>query len=44
MTPNAPNQEDVDNFADNPVIHQGLGGGRKGVYRPHFVGYLGKGE
>jgi hypothetical protein len=31
-------------FADNPVIHQDLGGGRKGVYRPHFVGYLGKGE
>jgi len=33
-----------DYFADNPVIHQGLGGGRKGVYRPHFVGYQGKGE
>jgi len=33
-----------DYFADNPVIHQDLGGGRKGVYRPHFVGYLGKGE
>ena len=26
------------------AIHQDLGGGRKGVYRPHFVGYLGKGE
>jgi len=26
---------------ENPVIHQG-GEGRKGVYRPGFVGYLGK--
>jgi hypothetical protein len=32
-------------FPDNPVIHQDDGGGgRKGVYRPHFVGYLGRGE
>lgn len=29
----------------NPVIHQeDGGGGRKGVYRPHFIGYLGDGE
>ena len=34
-----------DYFANNPVIHQDDGGGgRKGVYRPHFVGWLGKGE
>jgi len=31
-----------DYFRENPVIHQDDGtGGRKGVYRPHFVGYLG---
>jgi len=31
--------------AANPVIHQDDGGGgRKGVYHPNFVGYLGKGE
>ena len=30
---------------ENPIIHQDdEGGGRKGVYRPHFVGYLGDGE
>lgn len=30
---------------ENPVIHQEDGGrGRQGVYRPHFVGYLGTGE
>ena len=29
-------------FAENPVIHQNDGGGgRQGVYRPSFVGYLG---
>ncbi len=34
-----------DYFPDNPVIHpDDGGGGRKGVYRPHFVGYLGDGE
>ena len=33
-----------DYFSENPVIHQDLGGGRQGVYRPHFVGCLGKGE
>ena len=34
-----------DYFAENPVIHQtDGGGGRKGVYRPHFIGYLGHGE
>jgi hypothetical protein len=33
-----------DYFAENPIIHQGNGGGRKGVYRPHFIGYLGEGE
>ncbi len=31
--------------SQNPVIHlDDGGGGRKGVYRPHFVGYLGDGE
>ncbi|MAE65432.1 MAG: hypothetical protein CMJ18_14270, partial [Phycisphaeraceae bacterium] len=30
-------------FAENPIIHQGDGGGgRPGVYRPSFIGYLGK--
>ena len=30
-------------FPENPVIHQDDGGGgRKGVYRPSFIGYLGK--
>jgi hypothetical protein len=30
-------------FAENPVIHQSDGGGgRAGVYRPGFLGYLGK--
>lgn len=34
-----------DYFPENPVIHQDDGGGgQKGVYRPHFVGYLGNGE
>ena len=34
-----------DYFKENPVIHQADGGGvRKGVYRPLFIGYLGKGE
>ena len=34
-----------DYFKENPVIHlDDGGGGRKGVYRPHFVGYLGDGE
>ena len=32
-------------FAENPVIHQADGGGgRLGVYRPGFIGYLGPGE
>jgi hypothetical protein len=32
-------------FPENPVIHQDDGGGgRQGVYRPHFIGYLGGGE
>lgn len=32
-------------FPENPVIHQSDGrGGRQGVYRPHFVGYLGEGS
>ena len=32
-------------FPENPVIHQDDGGGgSKGVYRPHFVGYLGDGK
>ncbi len=31
-------------FDENPVIHQDDGGGRDGVYRPGFVGYLGKNE
>ncbi len=31
--------------SENPVIHlDDGGGGGKGVYRPHFVGYLGDGE
>jgi len=30
-------------FAENPIIHQNDGGGgRNGVYRPGFIGYLGK--
>ena len=30
---------------ENPIIHQGDGGGgREGVYRPAFMGYLGKNE
>ncbi|NLS96242.1 MAG: hypothetical protein GXX96_29230 [Planctomycetaceae bacterium] len=34
-----------DYFPENPVIHQDDGGGgRKGVYRPHFVGDLGNGK
>ena len=34
-----------DYFPENPIIHQNDGGGgRQGVYRPHFVGYLGDGE
>lgn len=34
-----------DYFSENPVIHRDDGGGgRQGVYRPHFVGYLGQGE
>ena len=33
-----------DYFQENPVIHQADGsGGRQGVYRPHFVGFLGGG-
>lgn len=32
-------------FDQNPILHAGDGGGgRKGVYRPGFVGYLGKGK
>ena len=34
-----------DYFPENPVIRQPDGPeGKKGVYRPHFVGYLGEGE
>ena len=34
-----------DYFNENPVIHQNDGGGgRTGVYRPAFIGYLGKNE
>ena len=34
-----------DYLSENPVIHQADGGGgRQGVYRPHFVGYLGDDE
>lgn len=32
-------------FDENPIIHaRDGGGGRKGVYRPGFIGYLGKNE
>lgn len=32
-------------FDENPIIHQSDGGGgRNGVYRPAFIGYLGKNE
>lgn len=32
-------------FDENPIIHQNDGGGgRNGVYRPGFIGYLGKNE
>ncbi len=31
------------NFPQNPILHAGDGGGgRQGVYRPGFIGYLGK--
>ncbi|HUT92374.1 MAG TPA: hypothetical protein VMY37_22960 [Thermoguttaceae bacterium] len=34
-----------DYFDENPIIHQDVGGGgRNGVYRPGFIGYLGKNE
>ena len=34
-----------DYFPENPVIHQDDDGeGRQGVYRPHFIGYLGDGD
>lgn len=33
-----------DYFPENPIIHQENGGGRDGVYRPHFIGCLGGGE
>ena len=31
-----------DYFDENPIIHQKDGGGRDGVYRPGFLGWLGK--
>ena len=31
-------------FNENPIIHQNDGGGRNGVYRPAFIGYLGNDE
>ena len=34
-----------DYFRENPVIHQNDGGGGEtGIYRPYFVGYLGKND
>ena len=36
---------DWEYFDENPIIHQNDGGGgRNGVYRPGFIGYLGKSE